>query len=565
VTFLLSVVTYRRSKGEKQAIEQLTRTKGELEMRITERTADLTKANEDLHTELAERRQVETALRRSEQRYRELFESANDGIFILDETGFVDCNRRGAEMYGRTREEVIGHAPVDFSPERQPNGRRSSEFAEESILKAQRNIPQVFEWQSLRSDGSAFDAEMTLNRFDMAGKVYLQAIVRDITDRKRLEMEISRTQKLESIGALAGGIAHDFNNLLQGVFGYISMAKLNLDREQKSFTLLEEAERALQRSVNLTTQLLTFSRGGKPIRHRIDLRPLIEDTVKFTLSGSKVDYKISADEALWSADADEGQIGQVIQNIVLNAGQAMPMGGTVTIRAENFDMSRKGHPPALNQGNYVVISIKDSGTGIPAEHLQKIFDPYFTTKDKGSGLGLATSYSIIKNHGGVIEVSSERGEGSTFSIWLPAIKAAPDQMRPEKSSATAIRKGRILLMDDEELVRDVAAEMLRTLGHEVELAVDGEEAIDRYQESWQQGRPYDVVILDLTIRSGMGGERAVKSLIKINPDIKAVVSSGYSDSSAISEFKSLGFKTYLAKPYHIDALNDTLNMLLAQR
>jgi CheY-like chemotaxis protein len=240
----------------------------------------------------------------------------------------------------------------------------------------------------------------------------------------------------------------------------------------------------------------------------------------------------------------------------------MPMGGTVAIRANNLRAPQKGFPPALPHGNYVGIFIKDSGIGIPEEYLQKIFDPYFTTKDKGSGLGLATSYSIVKNHGGMIDVKSELGKGSTFIVWLPAIETVEVKAETAAENGPVTRKCRILLMDDEELIRDIAGEMIRSLGHEVEFAFNGEEAIARYRESLLTGRKFDIVILDLTIRGGMGGEEVIRALREIDPHIKAVVSSGYADSSAISQYQELGFRACLAKPYSVSILKDTLNSLM---
>ena len=453
---------------------------------ITERKqAQLSVKKSSVFVDITERKRAEEDLLEKEGRYRLLFESANDGIFILDETGFIDCNRRGAEMYGRTREEVIGHSPVEFAPERQPDGRLSSEWAKERIQKAINNIPQVFEWQSLRSDGSLFDVEITLNRFDIGGRLCLQAIVRDITDRKRLEMEISRAQKLESIGSLAGGIAHDFNNLLQGVFGYISLAKLKRDDREKSIEALEEAEKALHMSVNLTNQLLTFSKGGKPVIKTFDLLPMIEKAANFALSGSCTDYMIIAPEGgIGQVEADEGQISQVIQNIVLNADQSMPDGGQVEISLQNVSAPGKNLPPVLFEGKYIEIAIRDRGIGIPTQYLAKIFDPYFTTKEKGSGLGLATSYSIIKNHNGLIDVKSEPGKGTTFFIYIPATEmlreTAPQYHEIKKAEP---RAANILLMDDEEIVRNVAGALIRELGHRVEFAVSGEDAIEKIYKS----------------------------------------------------------------------------------
>jgi signal transduction histidine kinase/ActR/RegA family two-component response regulator len=394
-------------------------------------------------------------------------------------------------------------------------------------------------------------------------------VIRDVSDSKTLEekqieldQQILHSKKMEAIGVLAGGIAHDFNNLLQGVFGYISMAKLNLDQKGKCVEMIEQAEKALHLSVNLTKQLLTFSRGGKPLRKKMKILPIIENSVKFALSGSRIDYSLETDEALHLVEVDEGQISQVIQNIIINADQAMPTCGTVLVTARNVQAPGEGLPDHLPAGRYIRISIKDNGIGIPKHYLPRIFDPYFTTKDKGSGLGLAASYSIVRNHGGMIDVKSETGKGSTFSIYLPALDTEEQIIRPAPEAATAVRKGTILLMDDEKLIRDIAGVMLKALGHRVEFALNGEEALDKYQGALSSGRRFDIVILDLTIRGSMGGEETIQKLLEIDPDVKAIVSSGYADSSAISEYTKCGFKACLAKPYQVDTLRNMLDGLL---
>jgi two-component system cell cycle sensor histidine kinase/response regulator CckA len=387
--------------------------------------------------------------------------------------------------------------------------------------------------------------------------------VNNITERHLLEEERLKTQKLESIGTLAGGIAHDFNNLLQGVFGYISMVKMYLDQKEKALDMLGEAEKALRMSISLTSQLLTFSKGGKPVKKKIALGPVVENAAKFALSGSRIDYEIKVEEKLWLAEADEGQIGQVIQNIVLNAEQAMPMGGTILVRAKNVRAPLTGLPSHHTDEKFVEISVTDTGMGMPEQHLRRIFDPYFTTKDRGSGLGLATAYSIIRNHGGLIDVHSKLGEGATFFVYIPAIEAEEEKVGTVPEMTTTSRKGRILVMDDEEVVRHIAGFMITSLGHEVEFAENGEEAVARYRSALQSGRPYDVVILDLTIRGGKGGEEALRDLMQADPAVKAVVSSGYSDISPISEYEAHGFSACLKKPYETEELEKTLRNLLA--
>jgi two-component system cell cycle sensor histidine kinase/response regulator CckA len=492
--------------------------------------------------DITERRRMEGELREQEIKYRSLFESAKDGIFALDETGFTDCNQTGAEMYGLTKEELIGRSPVEFAPERQSDGRLSSDVAGERIQAALGGI--------------------TLSQLELGGKTCVQAIVRDISERKRFEQEHHKAQKLEAIGTLAGGIAHDFNNLLQGVFGYISLAKLKKDDPEKSMAALEEAEKALHLSVKLTNQLLTFSKGGKPVKKSIDLLPLVVNAAKFALSGSRTDYRIAAHDGLWQIDADEGQISQVIQNIVLNADQAMPQGGRVEITARNVHLPAPDAPPDLQNGRYVSIAIRDTGIGIPRKYLANIFDPYFTTKEKGSGLGLATAYSIIRNHNGKIDVKSEIGHGTTFVIYLPAAATVKREEQARQAAASPGRTGRILVMDDDPVILDVAGELIRALGHSAEFSKEGTEAVAKYREAQRSGCPFDIVILDLTIRGGMGGVETLRLLSEIDPGVKTVVSSGYSDDEAIAGYREQGFKAVLKKPYHFDELRDVLNRLL---
>ena len=398
---------------------------------------------------------------------------------------------------------------------------------------------------------------------DISGKVTsIIEVSTNVTEKRLLEEERLKTQKLEAVGTLAGGIAHDFNNLLQGVFGYISLAKLKKDDREKSMAALEEAEKALHMTVKLTNQLLTFSKGGKPVKKVMAPLPLIESAAKFALSGSRTNAHISADNGLWKIDADEGQISQVIQNIVLNADQAMPDAGQIEITAKNVQVPGPDLPQELTHGRYVEITISDNGIGIPEKYLRRIFDPYFTTKEKGSGLGLATSYSIIKNHNGVIDVASELGKGTSFRIYIPATTDMAPDKQPAPVMATSGKKGRILVMDDDEIILNIAGELINALGHDVEFAKNGTEALKKYVEAQRSAKPFDIAILDLTIRGGMGGAETVKKLLEVDPNVKAVVSSGYADDSAIASYENQRFKAVLKKPYNVDELREVLNRLL---
>jgi signal transduction histidine kinase/ActR/RegA family two-component response regulator len=384
--------------------------------------------------------------------------------------------------------------------------------------------------------------------------------VNNITERYLLQEERLKTQKLESIGTLAGGIAHDFNNLLQGVFGHISMARMSIDQKGKSLVMLERAEEVLHRTVSLTNQLLTFSKGGKPVKKPFPIRTVVENAARFALSGSSSEYEILSQGDLWMVDGDAGQIGQVIQNITLNADQSMPQGGNVTFSLQNITAESE-KPAGLEKRECVLISISDDGHGIPQELRERIFDPYFTTKDKGSGLGLATSYSIVRNHGGIIVLEPRPGKGSTFRIYLPAALGKIQEEEPVSVSAK-VSSAKVLVMDDEETIREVAGNLLRALGHECEFAERGESAVAMFKAARDEGRPFDLVLLDLTIRGGMGGAETIQKLRTIDPEVKAIVSSGYSDEAVLSDYQNWGFKIFLKKPYQLEDLQRAVDSLL---
>jgi two-component system cell cycle sensor histidine kinase/response regulator CckA len=512
--------------------------------------------------DITDRKKAEEALRESEERFRELAEFLPLTIFETDLQGRITyINRTGLDVFGYLRQDLDdGVTILDLVA---PGDR---EIAKELFTSRLKGDDQVYrEYQGLRKDRSMFPISIVSNpivRDSMP--IGLRGIVSDVSDRKKTEEQSLRVQKLESLGMLAGGIAHDFNNLLQGVFGYISLARLNVDQQALCLASLTQAEKALHLSVTLTNQLLTFSKGGDPVKETIDLRPVINNAAKFALSGSRSEYRVVADDGLWQVEADGGQIGQVIQNLVINADQAMPEGGLVDITVRNVKAMDQALPHVLKKGNGVEIAIKDSGVGIPDRHLSKIFDPYFTTKEKGNGLGLATSYSIVKNHQGLIDVKSLTGKGSTFYIYLPAVAAKQEMEKAviETASPSSVRTVNVLLMDDDPVIRDVGGAMINALGHEVQFAVNGEKAIDMYRLARQTGKPFDIVILDLTIRGGMGGAETVRKLLEIDPEVKAVVSSGYSDDSSASKHKEQGFRAFLKKPYSVDNLRDVLNKLI---
>ena len=512
--------------------------------------------------DITERKLAEEALRENQARLDLALLSAHMGVWRWEIKGdrryFDDLT---CQLLGIDALTFTGRAE-EFFRVVHPEDREKVKAALARTLE--HDVPYEPDYRAVWPDGSIhyITARGRLIRDDDGAPARINGILWDVTEQHLIAEERLKAQKLESIGTLAGGIAHDFNNLLQGVFGYISMAKLLFEQREKSFAMLEQAEKALHQSVDLTSQLLTFSKGGRPVKKLIDLRPVIENAAKFALSGSRTDYRLTVEDGLWSVEADTGQIGQVIQNIVLNADQAMPEGGTIEIAAQNVPAGTAAALQGVGRGNYVEISIRDSGIGIQGRHLAKIFDPYFTTKEKGSGLGLATSYSIVKNHGGLIAVSSEPGKGSLFRVYLPASANRPEPMSRSGTMVSG-RNGRVLVMDDEELVRKVAGDLLRELGHDVELAEHGEAAIEKFRQARQTGRPFDIVILDLTVRGGMGGAEAVRRLLAIDPTVKAVVTSGYSDTTITADFQDHGFRAFLRKPYDTERLKEVVSRLMA--
>src|SRR5262245_6955259 len=379
--------------------------------------------------------------------------------------------------------------------------------------------------------------------------------------RQRMEEELLKARKIKSVGILAAGIAHDFNNLLTGILGYVSLAKVVAQTDAKVVVYLTEAEQACQQATALTQQLLTFAKGGAPVRHTISLVELLKECVGFVLRGANVrgDLQIATD--LWPVDVDAGQINQVIHNVVLNAMQAMPGGGTVQVQAENVLLAA-GVPFPLSEGRYVKITVQDSGCGIPKEVLSNIFDPYFTTKAEGSGLGLATAYAIVIKHEGYITIASEVGVGTTVVIYLPTSQKVPVSAQAHYAPGPLSGSGRILVVDDEEVVRNVLRQLLKSLGYTVECVQDGTEAVAAYRRAQAAGQPFSVVILDYTIPGGMGGLEALAHLRAIDPQVTALISSGYANSPVMADWAYYGFSGVVAKPYTVAQLQEALHHVL---
>jgi two-component system cell cycle sensor histidine kinase/response regulator CckA len=506
---------------------------------------------------IRERDQMQETVRESEERYRRLFESNPHPMWVFDrEThSFLAVNDAAVHHYGYSREEFLNMTLEDVGLPDEAS-RLKNTLSGAGAAPADSGV-----WKHRKKDGTIIDVEVISHPILFGQRHARFVLITDITARRKLEAELVKTQKLESLGTLAGGLAHDFNNLLTSILGNIYLAKMDARPGDGIYERLDAAERASERARGLTQQLLTFSRGGAPLKVKISIREAMRDIASFALHGSKSNCEFSISDDLWPVEADEGQLNQVISNLVMNADQAMPEGGTVTVSCRNRTLKADSGLP-LPPGNYVMISVADRGIGIPTENLGKIFDPYFTTKQKGSGLGLATAYSIIKRHNGHIAVESAEGAGTVFDIYLPATDCALPA-KPATAETTKPGAGAILFMDDDEMVRDIAGKVLVRLGYTVSYSRDGVEAIAAYEQARDEGRRFDAVIMDLTIPGGMGGKEAVKRLREIDPLVKAIVSSGYSDDPVMANYAEYGFSGVVSKPYTIHKLGETLRKVLA--
>jgi PAS domain S-box-containing protein len=385
----------------------------------------------------------------------------------------------------------------------------------------------------------------------------------DITLQKQVEKERLNSSKLESLGLLAGGIAHDFNNILAGLFGNLELAKLKLAPDHAAYQHVKTANLAMDRATALANQLLTFAKGGDPLFEIVNVTEIVQDSIELTLSGSNVKPILKLQQDLWMLNADKGQLSQVITNLLINANHAMPRGGILTIEAINIKEVTNHVSPNI-PGEFVCLKIIDEGVGISEEQKKYIFDPYFTTKSSGNGLGLATAHSIIAKHNGYISVESELDKGTTFSIYLPADSDAQSSNNVMLNNTKKImqKSGKILVMDDEEMILDISVTMLEHLGYAVETAIDGKQTIEKYIDADKCGKPFDVVVVDLTIPGGEGGEDVIKELLKINPLVKTIVSSGYSNSQVMSNYSEYGFKGRLVKPFLMEDLGNELFRIL---
>lgn len=498
--------------------------------------------------ELMERNQARAALQESARTMTNILEKTTDGFFAVDsEWNLIYVNAAAENIFGRKRAKLLGSLLWERFPEL---------------------VGSVFQanYEKVMAERIATEFEAS----DAAGKIWydvhaypsnggISVFFRDISERKKTETERLTTSKLESLGTLAGGIAHDLNNILTVISGNIGLAQIEAPADSGSLLgFLSKAGQAAQHAAHLSGQLLTFSKGGAPLKKIVSIGELLERSAEFALYGSnlRADLDIAVD--LWKAEVDAGQIEQVVNALMLNAREATPNGGTVRVRARNVVVEEESIPP-LAPGRYLRISITDRGSGIPEELRAKIFDPYFTTKPTGTGLGLAISYSVVKKHGGLLLLENSSPEGSAFVFYLRASErvASPAEARAA-GRPFYYNHQRILVMDDEAAIRELTAQLLGTLGYEVTAVPDGLEAVRIYERALRHGEHFQAVILDATVRGGMGGVATIERLRSMDPKVNAIICSGYSDEAALSEFLAYGFRGALPKPFTRSELADAL-------
>jgi PAS domain S-box-containing protein len=492
----------------------------------------------------------------------EMLDNAPGAVVIYQlKTGrLLYVNNRAQTLYGYTKDEMLNMSIDDIVAE-------ASQKNETEISNTIDNVSEsVMETRHKRADGSIFPLEVFAKQVVFNENDAILSIAADITERKKLELEhekindeLNRMQRLNSLGILAGGIAHDFNNLLGGVFGYIDLARTT-SRESEVTEYLSKAMNTIEHARSLTGQLLTFAKGGAPVKKPAPLFPFVKEIVQYCLKGTggvECEYTVPPD--LWSVEYDKNQIRQVIENVIVNAIEAMPCGGVIRIKAVNYSIGANW--PGLTPGRYIKISITDNGCGIQSDLLQKIFDPFFTTKPSGHGLGLSTSFSIVNKHGGTIQVESVVNQGSTFYIYLPAVNDVLSAA-PVKEAARDTGGGLIIIMDDEKMIRDTTSALLKAIGYSVECKERGEDVLAYYHEISKQNRKITAMIFDLTIPNGMGGKATIAELRKLNKDIPVFVASGYAEDPVMSNPKEYGFNASICKPFRLDELKKMLDECL---
>lgn len=519
--------------------------------------ADLEKRINILEEVVRKTEAIESALRYSEEKFAESFMKSPipTAITAMKDGRYVEVNEAFAKIMGLKIEELRGNSSIGagFITREQ-----RSLFLKEYY---QKGFVENLELQMRVKGGEIRYGLFNSSKIRISSEDFFFTTVTDITHRKLLEEELLKVRKLESVGTLAGGIAHDFNNLLAGIHGYIEMAKMDITSKSRANEYLLAALQSTLQAAELTKRLITFSDGGGPVKAPCNIAELVKDAIKKSLIRKPVKRKLIFADDLWLSEVDKGQICQVIRNIIINAAEAMPEGGLLTVCIENVKIFQENHLQ-LSDGPYVRITIKDTGTGITPEDLPLIFDPYFSTKQRGSqkgmGLGLSVCHSILSKHAGRIFVESERGKGSAFYVYLPALISNVLIQKSSFPEAIQNVQKRILVMDDEEIIRDMVGHLLHSLGYQVTTAQDGLQTIDLYVDARKSDQPYDMLILDLTIKNGMGGVETLKTIREVDSEVKAIIFSGYMDDPVIENCSQYGFLGALTKPFRSEELKAIL-------
>jgi len=503
---------------------------------------------------------------REKERLAVTLESIADAVITTDSSGAVErMNQEASRLTGFSNQAAFGRPIGEVLCLKNPeSGELQANYGRDLVERyGSLGLPLVHKDNQTEY---LVTAEMR-DIIDAAGNHHGSVtVLKDITQQKKAEDENFKQEKLNSISLLASGIAHDFNNMLTAILGNLSVARMNMSDDDENARKVLAAETAALQARSLTQQLLTFSKGGAPSLEVTTIDQVVEESAQFVLRGSNVKCEIEKQDDLWAVNADKGQISQVVNNLIINADQAMPSGGTITVKLRNCRL-KNNDVVSLEAGEYVCVEVADKGIGISPENIKRIFDPYFTTKEDGNGLGLASAYSIVRSHHGALTVKSEVARGTNFYVYLPKSSKTPETVAPRQSSPQekdTIYKGsgRILVMDDMEPMMLVAGEILNALGYEVAFATDGEEAIKAYKEAKESGSPFDAVVFDLTVPGGMGGEEASNVLIQYDPELIAIASSGYSTSNIMSDHKNSAFKAVVPKPYRIKEMSDALHQVL---
>ncbi|MDD3050041.1 MAG: PAS domain S-box protein [Candidatus Cloacimonetes bacterium] len=512
--------------------------------------------------DISERKESQQLLYEEKEQLDVILRSIKDAVIATDETGkIILMNRIAEELTGYSSQSALGKPLETILSIKSITNKNPYTNVVDKILTNSDELFDFYRSVLALKDGTEIIIHISASTLkDKKGKIIGVVIVfRDITESNKLELELQRAQRIESISLLAGGIAHDFNNILVAILGNISLVKFNTSKQENNYMLLEEAEKASLKAKDLTQQLLSFAKGGEPVKESTDIFSVVKDIASSLIKEKKFVVSFTTSEELPFVDIDQIQIKQVFQNILLNAKEAMPDGGKIEICLRSVNLNEK-EIPGLKSGNYVMISISDQGIGIKEDSLTRVFDPYYTTKPKGSGLGLFISFSIVKKHNGYINLVSHQGQGTTAQIYLPSTSL----IIQEQISEEIIKgKGRILVMDDEELVCTVVKKMLTSLEYESTIVNDGNEALKTFANSIEYGKKFDAVILDLTIHGGMGGLETLEKMLFLDENVKAIVSSGFSNDEVVSNFKKYGFKGVIRKPYKVSELSEVLNNLLS--